>query len=346
MHASERYNATRESVKDFIGAKSSDEVVFTKGTTDGINLVVRSYVENFLNEGDEVIVSEMDHHSNFVPYQMLAERKKLQLKILKATETTEYSFDEFTKLFSSKTKFVSLQHVSNVTGTIHPIEKMIAFAHEKGAKVLIDGAQAMAHVPVNVQTLDADFYAFSSHKIYGPNGVGILYGKQELLEKMPPLQGGGDMIEKVTLEKTSYQKAPLKFEAGTPAIAEIIALKEAIDFIESFSKEKIFFHEQELLQYALEKLHQIQGCKILGKAPNQSAIISFLLDGLHPLDVGTLLDLRNVAVRTGHHCAQPFMNHWNIPGTIRISLGIYSTKEDIDAACDAIREIRSEILKS
>jgi len=330
MRATDKYNATRETVKKFMNAKSEEEIVFTRGTTESINLVAYTYGETNISEGDEILITEMEHHSNLVPWQMLCKRKNAQLKVIRIDDKAELIMEDFDRQLSEKTKLVCVGHVANSTGTINPIKEIIDKAHKFGAKVLIDGAQASAHLKVDVQALDVDFYAFSSHKMYGPNGIGILYGKKEILDIMPPFQGGGDMIEHVTIEETTYQHSPLRFEAGTPTIPEIIAFKDALDFIEEVGLENIYSWETQLLNYATEKIQELSPIRIIGTAQEKGAIISFVAAEEHPLDIGTFLDLEGIAVRTGHHCAQPTMEHFNIPGTIRVSFGIYNLTSEID----------------
>ena len=325
------YEHARENVHRFIGAEHAHEVLFTKGTTDSINLVASAFGEAFICAGDEVIISAMEHHANIVPWQMLCQRTGAQLKIIKITPEGELDLDSFAQLLSDKTRLVAVTQVSNTLGTINPVEIIISQAHAMGAKVLIDGAQAVPHFPVNVQALDADFYAFSGHKLFGPTGVGILYGKQDLLNAMPPYQGGGNMIKKVTFEKTTYNELPHKFEPGTPNIAGGIGLSAAIDYLAALDAKAIQTHEHQLLQSVTEGLNQIKGLKIIGNAKNKASVISFLIDGTHPFDVGTLLDQQGVAVRTGHHCCQPLMDYYQTPGTIRASFALYNNQADVNA---------------
>lgn len=334
-NATEHYSSARVAVQKFLNASSVDEIVFTKGTTEGINLVAFSF-GSLLYEGDEVIISEMEHHSNIVPWQLLAERKNVILKIIPMDERGILDLDAYKKLLSKKTKLVSVCHVSNVTGTINPVEEIISLAHQYGAKVLIDGAQSAAHFPIDVQAMDADFFVFSGHKVFGPTGIGVLYGKYELLEKMPPYQGGGDMITSVTFQKTTYQSPPLRFEAGTPIIAGVIGLKAAIEYMDSLGRSNIHDWAQSLLSYAMDKLQGIPGLRIHGTAPNKAAIITFSIDGIHPLDLGTLLDSKNIAIRTGHLCAQPALHKFGITAAARISFGPYNTYSDIDVFVDAL----------
>jgi len=339
MKATDKYNASRETVKKFINANSEKEIVFTKGTTESINLVAYSYGDSNISQGDEIIISEMEHHSNLVPWQMLCRRKKAKLKVIRMNDHGELVMGDLQRHLSENTKLVCVAHVANSTGTVNPIKEIINKAHKFGAKVLVDGAQASAHIKIDVQELDADFYAFSSHKMYGPNGVGILYGKKTILDAMPPFQGGGDMIDHVTMEKTTYQHTPLRFEAGTPTIAEIIAFEKSLDFIEEIGLKNIASWEKLLLNYATEKIQNLSQIRIIGTAKEKGAIVSFIVDDEHPLDIGTFLDLEGIAVRTGHHCAQPTMAHFNIPGTIRASFGIYNLFSEIDGFIEALNRI-------
>lgn len=337
--ATVEFESVRTKVQHFIHAKFREEIIFTKGATESINLVAYSFGEKFLNEGDEIIVSEMEHHSNIVPWQLVAGRKKAKIVKLPFTETGEIDLEIFKNLITKKTKLVAVAHVSNVLGTINPVEKIIEIAHQHNIPVLIDGAQAVQHIPVNVQKLDADFYVFSAHKMYGPNGVGILYGKKKWLTEMPPYEGGGEMIAEVTFEKTTFNEIPYKFEAGTPNITSVVAFGAAIDLIEESGLEKIGAWEQKILQYATAKLKEIPGVKIYGEAPEKSSVISFNVGEIHPYDIGMLLDKMGIAVRTGHHCADPVMQHFGIQGTVRVSLGMYSTTEEIDILISALKKI-------
>ena len=334
--ATDAFEATREKVKSFINAGSQEEVIFTTGTTDSINLVAQSYGRTYLKEGDEIIVSQMEHHANIVPWQMVAEQTGAVLKVIPMDEDGNLMMDAFHALLSEKTAIVALIHVSNALGTINPVEEIIEAAHEKNAVVLIDGAQSVPHTKVDVQALDADFYTFSAHKMCGPTGFGILYGKKDLLNKMPPYRGGGDMIDKVTFEKTTYNDLPHKFEAGTPPIAAGIGLGTAIDFLNEIGMENIARREAELLDYATKKLSTIDGLRFVGQAKEKASVISFLLDGIHPTDAGTIMDKEGIAVRTGHHCAQPVMDYYNIPGTLRASISFYNNEDDIDRLAEAI----------
>jgi len=337
--ATRAYEETRHSMQKFINAKNVEEVIFTRGVTESINLVASSYGRTFLNAGDEVIITELEHHSNIVPWQIICEEKKSILKVIPVTEVGEIDLDAYRKLLSSKTKIVAVNHASNSLGTINPIKEIIKLAHEVGAVILIDGAQAAAHLEIDVQDLDCDFYCISSHKMYGPTGAGILYGKKELLEKMPPYMSGGEMIRDVTFAKTSYNDLPYKFEAGTPNIADVIALNEAINFINTLGKEQIAEHESELLAYASEKLAAIPGLKLIGTAKEKVAVQSFIIEGIHHFDIGQMLDTRGIAVRTGDHCTQPLMDRLGIEGTVRASFSIYNTKSEIDEMIEGLKRI-------
>ncbi len=337
--ATSLYNDVREQIKEFLNAAFVEEIIFTRGTTDAINLVASSFGKAFLQPGDEVLITVMEHHSNIIPWQIICEERGAHLKAVPINDRGELIFEAFEQLLTDRTKLVSIAHIANSTGTLNPIEEIIALAHSHGAKVLIDGAQSAAHLPVDVQKLKADFFAFSGHKAYGPTGVGVLYGKRALLEKMPPYQGGGDMIDEVTPYSSSFQHPPMKFEAGTPMIAEVIGLGEAIAFIESLGREKIAAWEQDLLEYATKRLNEIKGLRIIGTAPKKGAIISFTVDDLHPLDIGTLLDIRGIAVRTGQLCAQPTLKSFNISSMTRISFAVYNTFEEIDIFIHALKEI-------
>jgi cysteine desulfurase/selenocysteine lyase len=329
QEATAKYELARETIRKYIHAKESCEIIFTKGTTDSINLVAFSFGET-LKKGDEILISYMEHHSNIVPWQMLCERKELVLKVIPIHENGELNMEVFESLLSEKTKLLSITHVSNTLGTINPIEKLIKQAHSVGAKVLIDGAQSIQHFPINVQELDCDFFAFSGHKVFGPTGVGVLFGKKEILDSIPPYQGGGDMISKVTFEKTTYNELPHKFEAGTPHISGGIALGKAFDFLNSLNLKDVIEYEHHLLKYAEEQLSQIDGLRIIGTSKNKASVVSFVIDGVHPFDIGTLLDKQGIAVRTGHHCTQPLMDLYQIPGTVRASFAMYNTLEEID----------------
>ncbi|GAP68374.1 cysteine desulfurases, SufSfamily [Bacteroidales bacterium 6E] len=332
------FEAVRTQVADFIGAGSREEIIFTKGTTEAINLVAFSFGEAFVNEGDEIIVSEMEHHSNIVPWQMLAQRKGAKVVMWPFDEQGCLRMDLLPGLMNDRTKLIAVAHVSNVLGTINPIKEIARMAHDHGIRVLVDGAQAVQHMHVNVSDLDADFYAFSSHKTYGPNGVGILYGKMELLDTMPPYQGGGEMISEVSFSGTTFNDVPYKFEAGTPHITGVVGLGAALGFLQNIGMDEIARHEQELLSYATGCLQEIEGLQIYGTSPQKSGVISFLVKGVHPYDLGMLLDKMGVAVRTGHHCADPVMEHYAIPGTVRVSFGIYNTREEIDQLMVALNK--------
>ncbi len=338
QEATSNYESARKTIQDYIGASSEVEIIFTKGTTDSINLVAHSFGE-LMQAGDEVVISAMEHHSNIVPWQMLCEKKDCKLKILPMNEQGELLLDELDQLLTDRTKLVAVTHISNSLGTINDVDEIIRKAHNVGAKVLIDGAQSVQHLDVDVGKLDCDFYAFSGHKLFGPTGVGILYGKRELLEQMPPYQGGGDMIKEVTLEKTTYNTLPHKFEAGTPNIAGGIGLGAAFEFLSKLDMSALVEHEQDLLDYATEQLEKIDGLKIYGTAKTKTSVVSFLIEGTHPYDVGTLLDKLGIAVRTGHHCTQPVMQFYNIPGTIRASFAFYNTREEIDRMIAALDRI-------
>jgi len=337
--ATDRYEAARNRIKEFINADKSGEIIFTKGTTEGINLVASSYGEKFLKEGDEVIISEMEHHSNIVPWQLLRDKKKIVLKIIPVSDSGEIIFEEFEKLISKKTKFVSIVHISNSLGTINPVKEMIKVAHKHKIPVLVDGAQSVPHSQIDVRYLDCDFFAFSGHKVFGPTGIGVLYGKKEFLEKMPPYQGGGDMIKNVTFEKTTYNDLPYKFEAGTPNVAGVIGMGAAIDYVNFVGMGNISAYEKELLKYATEKLTQIPELRIIGTAKRKASVISFLVGNIHPYDAGTILDQLGVAVRTGVHCTQPIIDRFKIPGTVRASFSFYNTKEEIDILEYGIKKV-------
>jgi len=330
QQATDAYEKGREQLRSFINAPSAKEVIFVRGTTEGINLVASSYGRKFLNPGDEVIISTMEHHSNIVPWQMICEEQGAKLKVIPINEAGEIKMDDYRQMLSDKVKMVAVSHVSNSLGTINPVEEMISLAHEQGIPVLVDGAQAIPHMKVDVQALDADFYTFSGHKMFGPTGIGVLYGKEKWLNQMPPYHGGGEMIETVTFEKTTYNELPHKFEAGTPDISGVVALGAAAEYINAIGHEAIQQHEQELLEYATEKLSAIEGLQIIGTAAHKASVISFLVEGIHPYDLGTILDKLGIAVRTGHHCTQPLMSWYGIPGTVRASFAFYNNKEDID----------------
>lgn len=337
--ATDKFEETRDAIQQFIEAKHKHEIIFTKGTTDAINLVANGF-RSLLSKGDEVIISELEHHSNIVPWQMCCEFTGATLKVIPLLDDGSLDMITFKKLLSENTKLVSVAHVSNALGTINPIEEIISNAHKVGAKVMIDGAQAASHIPLDMQKLGADLYCFSAHKMYGPTGVGVLYGTDEILNALPPYQGGGEMIKDVSFEKTTYACLPHKFEAGTPNIAGVIAFKNAIEFITGLGVENIAKYEDELLQYATVEILKIEGVKIYGTAKHKSGIISFNIEGLHPYDIGMIVDKMGVAIRTGHHCTQPIMNRFNIPGTARISVAVYNTKEEIDVCINAIKKAK------
>ena len=337
--ATDKFEETREVIREFIGAEHTHEIIFTKGTTDSINLVASGF-RSLLNKGDEIIISELEHHSNIVPWQMCCEYSGAVLKIIPLKDNGELEVNKFESLLSKKTKLVALSHISNSLGTINPIKEFIEKAHKIGARVLIDGAQAASHISLNMQELDVDMYCFSAHKMYGPTGVGVLYGKEDILNEIPPYQGGGEMIKDVSFEKTTYACLPHKFEAGTPNIAGVIAFKSAIEFISDLGFNTIAEHENYLLEYATQEILKIEGVKIYGTSEKKSGIISFNIEGIHPYDIGVLLDKMGVAIRTGHHCTQPIMERFNIPGTARISLAIYNTKEEIDVCIESIKKAK------
>lgn len=337
--ATKAYEQTRHAMQQFIRAKHVEEIIFTRGVTESINLVASSYGRAFLKEGDEVIISGLEHHSNIVPWQLICGEKKAILKVIPVTEIGEIDLGTYHKLLSAKTKLVAVNHASNSLGTINPIKEITAAAHQYGAVVLIDGAQASAHLPIDVQELDCDFYCISSHKMYGPTGTGILYGKKDLLEKMPPYMGGGEMIKEVTFAKTTYNDLPYKFEAGTPNIADVIALNEAITFINELGKENIAAHESELLSYTVKKLSTIPSVKLVGTAKEKVSVQSFVIEGIHHFDIGQMLDTRGIAVRTGHHCTQPLMDRFGIEGTVRASFSVYNTKDEVDQLAEGIERI-------
>jgi cysteine desulfurase / selenocysteine lyase len=328
--ATAAFEASRDAVKDFIHASSREEIIFTRGTTEGINLVAYTWGRQNIQEGDEIVISTMEHHSNIVPWQILCNEKKAVLKVIPINEHGELLMDAYKDLLGPRTRLVSIGHASNALGTINPVKKIIELAHLAGAKVLVDGAQSAVHLDIDVQQMDCDFFAFSSHKVYGPTGVGVLYGKKYLLESMPPFQGGGEMIREVRFEKTTYNELPYKFEAGTPNIADTIAFRTALNFVKNIGKEKIRKHEDELLDYATTQMELLPGLRIIGQAKEKLSVISFIIEGIHPQDIGILLDNRGIAVRTGHHCTEPLMNRFGIPGTTRVSLAMYNTKKEID----------------
>lgn len=340
QEATECFEGAREKVRAFMGAATTDEIVFTRGTTEAINLVAQSYARPRLGVGDEILVSEMEHHSNIVPWQMVCEQTGAKLKVIPIDDRGQLDMAAFAAMVGEKTALVAVNHISNALGTINPVAEIIAKAHDHGAVVVVDGAQAMAHIPVDVQALGADFYAMSGHKMYAPTGIGVLYGRRDLLQAMPPYQGGGDMIKYVTFEKTLYNDLPYKFEAGTPNIGGAVGLGAACDYLSDLGFGFITEHEQDLLAYGTQKLMGIDGLRMIGSAEHKAAVFSFELGDIHPHDVGTILDHEGVAVRTGHHCAQPVMQHFNVPATIRASLGIYNNRADIDALVAGLEKVR------
>jgi cysteine desulfurase/selenocysteine lyase len=337
--ATAEYEGTREMVRKFINASSTDEIIFTRGTTESINLVAATFGRQQVKAGDEVIITTMEHHSNIVPWQMLCEEKGATLKVIPINDRGEIILEEYEKLLSERTKLVAAVYVSNSLGTINPVKEIIDRAHAFGARVLIDGAQASAHLDINVQELNCDFYAFSSHKLYGPTGVGVLYGKKDLLESMPPYQGGGEMIKEVSFEKTTYNELPYKFEAGTPNIADTVAFKKALEYVTEIGKQVAAEYEHELLTYATESLREINGLRIVGTAKEKISIVSFVVEGVHHQDIGIILDTQGIAVRTGHHCTQPLMQRFNIPGTTRASFAMYNTREEIDKLVKGLHKV-------
>ena len=339
QQATNLHEASRETVRRFINARSTSEIVFTRGTTESINLVASSFADSQMKEGDEVIVSVMEHHSNIVSWQLKEARRGIKLRVIPMNDRGELLMDEYEKLFSNKTKIVSVAHVSNVLGTINPVKRIIETAHAHGVPVLIDGAQSIPHLPVDVQALDADFYVFSGHKVYGPTGIGVLYGKEEWLDRLPPYQGGGEMIKNVSFERTTFNELPFKFEAGTPDYIGSTALAKALDYVSAVGMENIAAYEHELTQYAMSRMGEIKGMKIYGEASEKGSVISFLVGGIHHFDMGTLLDRLGIAVRTGHHCAEPLMHRLGIEGTVRASLAMYNTKEEIDALAAGIERV-------
>ena len=339
QQATDLHEQSRERVRQFINARNTSEIVFTRGTTESINLLAFCFGEAFVHEGDEIIVTEMEHHSNIVPWQMMCERKGAKLKVIPITDDGRLCMDAYRQMLNEKTRLVCCTHVSNVLGTINPVKEIVKIAHSNGSLVLIDGAQSTPHFAVDVQDIDCDFFAFSGHKIYAPTGIGVLYGKEQLMEKLPPYQGGGEMIQKVTFEKTTYNDLPYKFEAGTPDYVASHALAAALDYVSELGMDNIFKHEQELTTYAIAKLQEIEGMRIFGPVEGRDAVISFLVGNIHHLDMGTLLDRLGIAVRTGHHCAEPLMNRLGITGTVRASFGLYNTKEEVDALVAGVKRV-------
>ncbi len=339
QQATELHENARETVRRFINARSANEVVFTRGTTESLNLVVSSFCDAFMQEGDEVIVSVMEHHSNIVPWQLQAAKKGIAIRVIPMTDGGELMLDEYGKLFTERTKIVSVTHVSNVLGTVNPVEEIIRIAHEHGVPVMVDGAQSAPHFAVDVQAMDCDFFAFSGHKMYGPTGVGVLYGKEDWLDRLPPYQGGGEMIESVSFERTVFEHLPFKFEAGTPDYVATHGLAKAIDYMLSVGMDNIQRHEHELTEYAMRRLAEVEGIRIFGTAERKDAVVSFLVGDIHHLDMGTLLDRLGIAVRTGHHCAQPLMERLGIQGTVRASFALYNTKDEIDALVEGVKRV-------
>lgn len=339
QQATDLHEAARDTVRRFIGADKVEEIVFTRGTTESINLVASSYVDAFMHEGDEVIVSAMEHHSNIVPWQLQAAKRGIALRVVPITDSGELDMEAYARLFTPRTRFVSIAHVSNVLGTVNPVRDIVAIAHEHGVPVLIDGAQSTPHFKVDVRDIGCDFFAFSGHKTYGPTGVGVLYGKEEWLDRLPPYQGGGEMIESVSFERTVFERLPFKFEAGTPDYVATHGLAKAIDYISALGMDSITAHEHELTDYCMSRLSQIGGMRIFGTAPGKDAVVSFLVGDIHHLDMGTLLDRLGIAVRTGHHCAQPLMDRLGIQGTVRASFALYNTKQEIDALAEGIERV-------
>lgn len=340
QQATDLHEAARERVRSFINARSTAEVIFTRGTTESLNLVASSFGEAFLREGDEVILSTMEHHSNIVPWQFLQERKGIVLKVIPMDDAGQLDLDAYRALFTERTRLVSCCHVSNVLGTIHPIQEMVRIAHDAGAYFLVDGAQSVPHFSVDVQALDCDFLVFSGHKIYGPTGIGVLYGKEQLLDQMPPYQGGGEMIARVSFERTTYERLPFKFEAGTPDYVGTHGLATAIDYVSAIGLDRIAAHEDELTQYTMQRLRdEIEGIRLFGTAPAKTSVVAFNVGDIHPLDLGTLLDRLGIAIRTGHHCAQPLMTRYGVEGMARASFGLYNTREEVDQFVDALKRV-------
>jgi cysteine desulfurase/selenocysteine lyase len=338
--ATEAYENARNTVKEFINAAQAHEIVFTKGATESINLVAQTYGRKFIHQGDEIIISQMEHHSNIVPWQMLAEQKGATLKVIPVDEQGELEIQMLKGMITERTKIIAIAHVSNVLGTINPVHRVISLAHEHNIPVLLDGAQAVPHLDIDVRELNCDFYCFSSHKIYGPMGVGVLYGKEKYLEDIPPYQGGGEMIEQVAFQKTTYNKLPYKFEAGTPNVAGVLGLEAALKYVQDLEVNKIHAYERELLDYATLELLKMESVRIFGNAENKTAVISFMIGKIHPYDAGTIYDKLGVAVRTGHHCAQPLIERYEVPGMIRVSFALYNTMEEIDTFIEATRQVR------
>lgn len=339
QQATDLHEASRETVRRFIHAAKTEEIVFTRGTTESLNLVVSSFADAFMTEGDEVIISTMEHHSNIVPWQLQAAKKGIALRVIPINERGELRLDEYERLFNPRTRIVSITHVSNVLGTVNPIKEIVRIAHEHGVPVMVDGAQSTPHFAVDVQDLDCDFFAFSGHKTYGPTGIGVLYGKEDWLDRLPPYQGGGEMIESVSFEKTVFERLPFKFEAGTPDYVATTALAKALDYLSALGMHRIEAYERELTHYAMQRLAAIDGIRFFGTSDHKDAVVSFLIKDIHPLDMGTLLDRLGIAVRTGHHCAEPLMIRLGIQGTVRASFALYNTREEIDALADGIERV-------
>ena len=339
QQATDLHEEAREKVRQFVNARSTSEIIFTRGTTESLNLVASSFCDEFMREGDEVIVSVMEHHSNIVPWQLQAAKKGIAVRVIPMTDEGELRLNEYERLFNERTKIVSVAHVSNVLGTVNPVEEMIRIAHAHGVPVMVDGAQSAPHFAVDVQAMDCDFFAFSGHKMYGPTGIGVLYGKEDWLDRLPPYQGGGEMIESVSFEKTVFERLPFKFEAGTPDYVATHGLAKAIDYVTAIGMDDIQRHEQELTRYAMRRLSEIEGLRVFGTSERKDAVVSFLVGGIHHLDMGTLLDRLGIAVRTGHHCAQPLMLRLGIQGTVRASFALYNTKEEIDALAEGIKRV-------
>ena len=339
QQATDLHEEAREKVRRFINARSTSEIIFTRGTTESLNLVASSFCDEFMQEGDEVIVSVMEHHSNIVPWQLQAAKRGISIRVIPMTDEGELRLDEYEKLFTDKTKIVSVTHVSNVLGTVNPVDEIIRIAHEHGVPVMVDGAQSTPHFAVDVQAMDCDFFAFSGHKMYGPTGVGVLYGKEDWLDRLPPYQGGGEMIESVSFEKTVFERLPFKFEAGTPDYVATHGLAKAIDYITAIGMDNIQKHEHELTEYAMRRLAEVEGLRVFGTSERKDAVVSFLVGDIHHLDMGTLLDRLGIAVRTGHHCAQPLMLRLGIQGTVRASFALYNTKEEIDALANGVKRV-------
>ena len=339
QQSTELHEEARRVVRDFINAESTNEIIFTRGTTESLNLIASSYSDAFMNAGDEVIVSVMEHHSNIVPWQIIAAKKGINIKVIPMTDSGELVLDDFENMLTERTKLVSITHVSNVLGTVNPIDNIIKTAHEHDIPVMVDGAQSAPHITIDVQQMDCDFFAFSGHKMYGPTGIGVLYGKEKWLERMPPYQGGGEMIESVSFEKTVFEKLPFKFEAGTPDYVATNGLAKAIEYMKGIGMDNIMRHEHELTRYAMSEMCKIDGIRIFGNVPDKDAVVSFLVKDIHHLDMGTLLDRLGIAVRTGHHCAQPLMDRLGILGTVRASFALYNTKEEIDILVEGIRRV-------